>query len=210
MKTNRAFEVVKKIISDIQMTCYASFGWEKLVQDAIDEETEELRERLRVMRANRNDYEDRLHAIYDECCGPTNASHEYDATPTAEERLRTIKQFANITRWKVLIDKGRRLAGTSVTPPLHSQEQVKRDIQDQTGWSNPCGETPFKSVSLNLGDDCPIKPPTLEQAWQWYVEDIEGERPVDVHAVWPSSTDIPEWFKTKYELDLKRGFPSNV
>ena len=55
--------------------------------------------------------------------------------------------------------------------------------------------------NLNLGDDCPIRQPTLEETWQWYLDDLHG------HSLFQSDS-IPDWFKAEHERRLKIGYPS--
>jgi hypothetical protein len=58
---------------------------------------------------------------------------------------------------------------------------------------------------MNLGDDCPITAPTIEQEWQWYVDDMRATNPEGTKLLGSDPGPIPEWFKQKYERDREYG-----
>lgn len=149
----RAEEIVKKILAELGYEPWSSSSWIKLIQNAIDAETEELRERLRLSQAN-------------------------------------------LIHWDVFVDKERVVKGTFVAddkPQLNIGTIKERLPTKETAEEF---QRMRDAATPNLGDDCPIKPPTLEQAWQWHLEEA-NKKGFSTSSL--TDITIPDWFRREYE-----------
>jgi len=77
--------------------------------------SDHLRETLGRVIDRRDEFKKALDAIQKEATGPLNASYEYDATPTAEERLVNIVKIINDIPTNRL-DTGIRAQSARITP----------------------------------------------------------------------------------------------